>query len=244
MEIANMIDKRRSVRSYTGQPVDEEMLRDIRDFIAQAKPLDPNLPVCGEILGREHVKCVFPWVTPQVLAIYTDRSEGALTNAGFLFQQVDLYLQSLGLGTCWLGMGRLDASTGVALRREDGLEFAMMLAFGHHKGKAPRSGAGDFKRRSLREIADPADERLEPARLAPSSVNSQPWYFVCEGEVFHGFCVRQGVLKKHALSDMNQFDMGLALAHLYVANPEGFRFFRVPQPPARKGYGYVGSFTL
>jgi len=244
MQLIEMIDKRRSVRSYTDEPVDGETLQKIRTFIAQAKPLYPELRISGEIIGREHVKCIFPWVTPQVIAIYTEETEGALVNAGFIFQQTDLYLQSLGLGTCWLGMGRLDSRTGVETVHDDGLEFVMMLAFGHHKGKEMRKGAADFKRRSLSEIADAADARLEPARLAPSSVNSQPWYFTHEGDIIHAYCVRQGILKKHALSDMNQIDMGIALAHLYVANSESFRFFRTEQPREIKGYSYIGSMTL
>jgi len=35
--------------------------------------------------------------------------------------------------------------------------------------------------------------------------------------------------------------MGIALAHLYVADPDNFRFFQAEDPPALPGYEYIGS---
>lgn len=69
---------------------------------------------------------------------------------------------------------------------------------------------------SLEQITDKPDPRLEPARLAPSAVNGQPWYFAHEGETIHIYCNKKG----------SPLDAGIALAHLYVANMESFRFSR------------------
>ena len=43
---------------------------------------------------------------------------------------------------------------------------------------------------------------------------------------------------------MNRIDMGIVLAHLYVANEESFRFFKAENAPGVPGYGYIGSFTF
>ena len=51
-----------------------------------------------------------------------------MENIGFLFQQMDLYLQTLGLGVCWLGMGKLNPKT---TQQVEGMKFVIMLAFGH-----------------------------------------------------------------------------------------------------------------
>ncbi|MBR6555421.1 MAG: hypothetical protein IKT90_04320, partial [Clostridia bacterium] len=75
------------------------------------------------------------------------------------------------------------------------------------------------------------------ARLAPSSINSQPWFFTHEGNVIHAYCTKISVIP-----DMNRIDMGIALAHMYVAEPETFRFFRAENPPPVSGYTYIGSF--
>ena len=129
------------------------------------------------------------------------------------------------------------------MKNEDGLQFTMMLAFGHPK-VAPHRVAAEFKCKSLAEISDMADERLEPARLAPSSVNSQPWYFTHEGDKIHAYCALQGFLKAKMLGDMNQIDMGIALAHMYVANEDTFHFFKDDNAKTIKGYAYIGSFTI
>lgn len=238
MELKEMIGRRKSVRSYASEPLDAATLQEIKDFIIQMKPLDPDIRVAWEIIPASRVKCILPWKAPQLVAIYTEEKEGALENAGFLFQQLDLYLQSRGLGACWLGMGKPDQQ----LAAKDGLPFCMLLAFGTPKGDAPRASAAEFKRKSLTEISDEPDKRLEPARLAPSSVNSQPWYFTHDGDVIHAWRAAPSGLMRKAMERMNRIDMGIALAHLGVCN-EGFRYFRA-EPPEMKGYIYTGSFIL
>ena len=98
-----------------------------------------------------------------------------------------------------------------------------------------------YKRKSLSEISDQEDKKLEPARLAPSSVNSQPWYFIHEDDKIHVYCVNQKLLKY--LGNMNRIDMGIALTHLYTANPDTFQFFRSTPKTNLQGYYYIGSFT-
>lgn len=239
MELKDMIGRRKSVRSYTNEPVDEETLREIEAFIAEIKPLEPDIRVAWEIVPASRVKCILPWKAPQLVAIYAEDKEGALENAGFLFQQLDLYLQGRGLGACWLGMGRPDQQ----LVAKDGLPFCMLLAFGYPKGETLRENANEFKRKALADIADEPDKRLEPARLAPSSVNSQPWYFTHEEGVIHVWRVKPSGLMRRAMERMNRIDMGIALAHLSVSH-EGFRYFRSERPMERKGYCYTGSVTL
>lgn len=244
MNLYEQIFRRKSTRSYTGVPVEEETLDSIRAFLDAARPLNPHLRVRFEIVPRSRVRCLCPWTTPQLVAAYTEEREGALENVGFLLQQLDLYLCSLGLGSCWLGMGRMSDRSTEESPQPDGLKFAIMLAFGHPKGPHTRKNPSEFRRKSLSEISDRSDERLEPARLAPSSVNSQPWYFTHEGDVLHVYCVQKGRFGSRFLTDMNRIDIGIALAHLYAANPETSRFFRAESVPNLKGYQYMGSFSL
>ena len=243
MELKEMIDKRRSVRKYTGIPVDDACLEKIKAFAASMKPLYPHIRVHSQIVTKDQVRFYFPWKTPQLIAIFSEKKEGYLENVGFLFQQLDLYLQSLGLGSCWLGLGKLK-NDDVALDAADGLEFVILLAFGHPEGNARRTGAGEFQRKTMSEISDQNDPRLECARLAPSSTNSQPWYFTHEGETIHAYCSHAGLLRHAMLGTMNKIDMGIALAHLYVENPDTFRFFQAEAPAALSGHHYTGSFTL
>lgn len=234
MTLNEMIYKRKSCRSFTGKPVDAEMIEKIMSF--DMKPLYPDIKTRWDIVPRNQIKCVCPWATPQLIAVYSEETEGWLENVGFLFQQMDLYLQTLGLGVCWLGMGRMNPRTAPKAER---MQFAIMLAFGHPRGDQLRHDLKGFKRKTLAQITDKADPKLEPARLAPSSVNSQPWYFTHEGENIHVYCTQKGMQ-----SHMNRIDMGITLAHLYVSNKDSFRFFKAANASDVPGYGYMGSVTL
>lgn len=242
MEIGNMISRRKSTRSFTREKVDEKTLAQISAFMETMRPLIPGIRVKAKIVDRTDVKCLCPWTTPQVLAIYSEEKEGYLENTGFLFQQMDLYLHTLGLGVCWLGMAKPDSKG--RLQTADGLSFVIMLAFGHPKGSLLRTDESQFHRRPLAAISDREDVRLEPARLAPSSVNSQPWYFVHDGDVIHAYCAIKGLMRTEEPSPMNRIDMGIALCHLYVSNADTFSFFKSADAPLQKGYTYIGSLRL
>lgn len=242
MNLSDMIYKRKSCRSYTGEPVDQETLDKIYEFYKTIRPLYPDIRVEYDILAKDQVKCILPWITPQLMTIFSEDKEGFRENVGFIFQQLDLYMQSIGLGVCWLGMGKINPKEYIT--SNDNMKYVIMLALGHPKGDGLRSGMGEFKRRKLSDICDEKDHRLQVAQYAPSSVNSQPWYFTHEDNAIHLHCVQQGLFKVKTLGDMNRIDVGIALAHLYVANPDTFHFFKTDNVKPVKGYGYIGSFTI
>lgn len=126
MDMKEMICHRKSCRSFTRKPVDGEMIEKILSY--ELVPLYADIKVRMDIVGRKQVKCICPWTTPQLIAVYSEEKEGWLENVGFLFQQMDLYLQTLGLGVCWLGMGRMNPKTTTSV---EGMQFVIMLAFGY-----------------------------------------------------------------------------------------------------------------
>ena len=234
MELKDMITRRKSVRKYAETPVGEDILQALEAFLATAKPLDPTIKLCHRVVDKEQVRFYFPWKAPKLLAIYSEEKPGYLENVGFLYQQADLFLQSKGLGSCWMGLGKVRADD-----PPEGMTFVILLAFGW-PDEPFRQGPGDFKRNA--EIADRPDEALEPARLAPSSTNSQPWYFVHGERSIRVYCSQRGLLKHTMLGTMNRIDMGIALAHLYVAHPNFCHF--TEEAPDLKGYRYTCSITL
>lgn len=242
MEIKNMIYSRKSFRSYSTEELDVNTLRQIEEFIKNARRLYPEEKLFWEIIGPEKIKCIQPWRAPHNIAIYAERKTEALVNLGFVFQQVDLYLQSIGLGSCWLGLGKLVNDAGEEFTDHSGLSCVMMMAFGKSEEKY-RDSTDEFKRKTLAEISDREDKKLEPARLAPSAINGQPWYFVHGDNVIHTYCSER-FFRKQFLGDMNKMDVGIALAHLYEENKDTFRFFAAENAPEIKSHLYIGSFEI
>lgn len=228
------IEKRKSTRAFLPQALNQVTLDGILEYSRGLHRLDPTIETRLEIVEREAVKLVMPWTAPHWGLIYASDHPWAELEVGFRYQQLDLYIQSLGLGVCWVGLGRPKTKLPAAT----GLNFVIMLGFGQLRGSGYRSG--QFRRKNLSEICHPPDTRLEPARLAPSSSNSQPWYFQVSGDYIHCFG-RSGDWRSKLLGRAwMPIDLGIALAHLAISWDE-FDFERLDSPPQHPSYEYIGS---
>lgn len=239
-KLADMIPHRRSVRAYRAECMDDAVLADVQRFMDGLTPLVPGARVEGRIIPTAHGNFMQKWKTPHFIVIFSEQTDDGLLNAGFMYQQLDLYAQSLGLGTCWVGLGSLSDREAVP----EGLKVAVMMAIGLPDEIPQRCGAADFKRKPMAELTDLPDMRLEVLRLAPSATNSQPWYVTHDGEQLHIWREELGLIKQRTHGRMNRIDMGIGLCHLYVAHPDTFRFVKVENPPVQAGQIYVGSVML
>ena len=239
MTLSDMISRRRSVRAYKAEAIAPAVLEDLRAFMAGLVPLIPGAKVEGCIIPTSHGNFMQKWKTPHFIAIFSDGSDDALLNVGFMYQQLDLYAQSLGLGTCWVGLGSLTNDEPVP----EGMKLAVMMAIGIPDGVPERTPA-DFRRKTMQELADQPDDRLEALRLAPSATNSQPWFVTHDGDTLHIWREELGLIKQRTLGRMNKIDTGIGLCHLYAEHPQTFRFWKSENPPMLAGQIYMGSITL
>lgn len=230
MDLASQIYKRKSCRNYLDDEIDLDV---ITEFISGTVPLNENIDYYYKILTREEVNIRTRWSAPYYLALYSPKKENYLENIGFVFQQVSLFLQSIGIGSCWVGM---------ASPKKRDSNFVIVIAFGKSE-RMTRDRSG-FKRKNLSQISDVEDERLIPAQLAPSAINSQPWFFKHSAEGFDVFQIKQNILKRQILKNWNPIDMGIALSHLYVENKDSFEFEIKNNVDDLKGYSYTGSIKL
>ena len=239
MNLSDMISRRRSVRAYKAEAIAPAVLDDLRACMAGLIPLIPGAKVEGRIIPTSHGNFMQKWKTPHFIAIFSDGSDDALLNVGFMYQQLDLYAQSLGLGTCWVGLGSLTGDEPAP----EGMKLAVMMAVGIPDG-VPERTLAEFRRKPMQELTDQPDERLEALRLAPSATNSQPWFVTHAGDTLHIWREELGIIKQRTLGRMNKIDMGIGLCHLYVEHPQTFRFWREEHPPTLAGQIYMGSITL
>ena len=98
MSLNKMINRRRSVRRYSGESLSESELQEITQQCMAVKPLYDGIKVKIELADREDIKSMLPFITPKVLCLYSEVKEGYLENAGFVLQQMDLWLQEKGYG--------------------------------------------------------------------------------------------------------------------------------------------------
>jgi hypothetical protein len=209
------IFKRKSVRNYTLEFLDEQTLKEIQAFSSSVKRLDPTIKTEIRFASRDEIKLVLPIKAPHYLMFYSEKSEGYLVNAGYMLQQIDLFLSMNRIGCCYLGMAQ---PTQVAKDQSD-LDFVMVLAFGNPLETVHRLNLEAFKRKSLGEIAHNINDEqfqlvVEAARVAPSASNKQPWYFVNDHDMMHIYRNKPGFLKAFLYERMNQIDIGIVLYHM------------------------------
>ena len=230
MNLENQIYVRKSCRKYLDAKIDENL---IHNFLKRVKPLNPSINYYYEILSQDEVNLRTRWSAPYYLALYSQRKDNYLENIGFIFQQLSLYLQSQDIGSCWVGMGSV---------KNNNPDFIILIAFG--KSDQMSRDINDFKRKKLGDISDFEDEKLIPAQLAPSAVNSQPWYFKHNLEGFDVYQVRHNVLKRKIFGKWSPVDIGIALAHLYVSNPDSFEIYENDEAEKIRGYDYSCSIKI
>jgi nitroreductase len=209
------------------EPVDKKIIDGIYQFLEDTKPLYPEIAVRIKIYPEEGQKVRFSGfrnvTAPHYLVLYTEKKERSERNAGYLIQQIALYLTGRGVGSCCQGMVKKQDRK----LMEDGFVCAMVMAFGYPKtsGKVAEKGTAS-RRRSLEELCvfknqpkAPVHELLEAARLAPSSFNSQPWRFVVYENRFHIFSKKPAGARL-GLDSYHDFNFGILLANICEAAEE------------------------
>lgn len=215
-QLYKAIFHRRSIRKYDMKPLPADTIEKLQGYASKAKPLDESIRYEFAYLGSAEVKNLLPIKAPHYICLYSEKKGNYLMNAGFLLQQVDLYLSDSNLASCWLGMAKPAKGVPVLM---NGLEFVIMLAFGNTTEPIHRANTSEFKRKSLPEISSVAgaDALLEPVRLAPSASNTQTWFFSGDLDVITVSRKKLNFLKAQVYGKMNQIDIGIALFHLWLS---------------------------
>lgn len=213
----------KSVKNYLFDGLGTQMLEDILNEYGEIKGLfggiETELVILDNRKGEYKLLGMLGIRAPYYLVIYSEEKDRAMMNAGYLMEQMSLYLCSRGLGSCFVGTPLLKKK----YARRNGKKLMAVLAFGKAKGSCTRKPI-EAKRLSLGELCVYKEmprqwmkQLLEAARMAPSSGNSQPWRFVVFDNRIHIFS------KKHASDRLGRFDelnFGIMFAHMMVVAEE------------------------
>ena len=259
---------RRSVRTYSGQTLDDKVKAQLMDFAENIE--NPfGIPVEFRVLdGKEHgLKC--PVVTGTDLYVGGKIRKGPDANLafGYSFEAFILYAQSLGVGTVWLGgtMNRGAFEAAMELEPNEMMPCATPIGYAAEtmsiREKMMRAGIKADQRKPLGELffdgdfntpltAEKAGNLLQPlemVRLAPSAVNRQPWRLLIQDGQVHFFLKRDVGAGRDDKLDMQMVDMGIALCHFQLAARQcgiNADFCRDDYQHLSEKMEYIGSFVL
>lgn len=223
MNLYEAISLRKSVRSYEMDSINPQILKDIYAYHEEIEGLNAGIrteiSVIDNTKGQQKRLSLFGVKAPYYLAIYSEDKDRSQMNAGYIMEQLSLYLCTRGLGSCFVG-GTMPKRS---LRVVNDKKLVIMLAFGRAKEKNKRRPA-DAKRMALDELCVYKEvprqwmkQLLDGARMAPSSMNSQPWRFVVYDNRIHIFA------KKHNSNHLGvweEFNFGVMLSHLMIVAEE------------------------
>jgi nitroreductase len=236
------IFKRKSVRKIDPSPLDQVTLERITSQFSVVKPMLPGIRTEMKLMTSKDVRGMFKVDAPHFLAIFSEEKEGFLLNAGFMMQQMDLFLSANGIGSCWQGGPKPTKEA----EKVAGLEFVVLLAFGKPLEKVHRESLSEFKRRPLSDITNIGgkEDLIEPARLAPSGMNNQPWFFVDGNGAINAY-YHKSIVADH----MNQISVGIAISHIWLTARHIGKEAELTIDPTLsskgpKGYAYAASLRL
>lgn len=177
------------------------------------KPMTTGIKTEFKIISPDQVRRAMK-KAPHYIAAFSEAKDVYMANVGFMLQQMDLYFSDTGLGSCWQGIPQPTKE----VKECSNLEFVILMAFGNSRETLHRTSVSQFKRKPLSEITDiqGADELLEPARLAPSAVNWQNWYFTGDKNLIHAYSFKPSFLRRLG-GKYFPINVGIAVCHLEVA---------------------------
>ena len=106
-ELYPMISKRKSFhlfRNCGNEHISEEELDEIKKAWESFEPLCPDIRTAIRIIPAS--KVAFKRDAEYCVLIYSEEKQNWLQNAGYLGQQLDLWLASKNIGSLWFGIGK------------------------------------------------------------------------------------------------------------------------------------------
>ncbi len=244
------IFQRSSVRKFQMKPIDAKTMEQLNHYMQSVSVLHPEASYRIAVVETDRetqmpVKGRFRVEAPYYLVLSAKDHPYAAKNAGFVMEQIVLYLVTKGIATCYLGDVKMT-------RPSEYYQTMIVVAFGRpvstlypvRSKRKPLADLVHYKEGTTPQIR----KILEAGRVAPSALNMQPWRFVVYAKRVHLF-MKEGPKFLGRWREMQEIAMGIVMVHMALAAEEQWLNWRL-QPIADmaerelKGYQYVATLSL
>ena len=230
--IADIIQRRKSVRTYDGRPLADADRAQLEAYL-QSVDNPFGIPVAFRLLDARPNRLTSPVIlgAEQYVAAKVARVPNCELAFGYSFERFCLKAASMGLGTVMLAatLSRDTFERAIEVGPNEVMPVASPVGYpaakrsvreslmrkGIHADERLPFGSlffdGGFDRPLSPESAGPFGEALALLRLAPSAANKQPWRAVVAGGSVHFYECK--TVKDSPLGDIQKVDIGIGLAH-------------------------------
>ena len=212
----SMIFKRKSFHIFRDIGIiNATELRNIEEAYKTFTPLVSEIKTAIKIVPAEETTCKRG--QEYCILLYSEKKENYLQNIGYIGEQLDLYLASLGIGALWFGIGKPDEPT------YNGLDFVIMIAIAKMPKDKFRKDMFKSKRKTLQEIWDGEyyQDIGNIVRFTPSACNTQPWKVSAEEKSLTIYRYKKpgkrGIMPADKVAHYNRIDIGIFLCILELS---------------------------
>ena len=269
MKISEVIEKRRSVRTFDGTKLREE---DAQAIMECAKNVENPyaIPITWKMLDAGKYGLSSPVIVgaDTYVAGKMRRVPHAEEAFGYSFEKIVIFAESIGVGTTWIAGTMNRSAFEKAMALENGEVMPCVSPLGYPAKRMSlretmmRKGIraddrldfdelffdGSFEKPLTEEKAGKIKEALKAVRLAPSAVNRQPWRIVKVGNKVHFYEKRNKGYVSDNGWDLQKIDMGIALSHFSIVAEEcGLKvtlYLEEPDISNADGLVYIASFAI
>lgn len=217
MTLLEAIDIRHSVRHYIRKALPQETVDALRTKIEDCNR-EGNLHiqlVLNEPKGFSGMICYGQFSgVENYLVMAGKKADDLDERIGYYGEQLVLFAQQLGLGTCWAGLTYSKIKGTYNL--EDDEKIACMIALGY-----PDDPGRNLKRKSINQLSNVSDSTpewfmagVEAAQKAPTAVNQQKFFLEYLGVKDGRHTVR--IKRLFSLAGYTKMDLGIVKLHFEI----------------------------
>lgn len=205
MNYKNLILNKRSVRKFKNERIKESDFRIMKEYMNSSKKLLPKLDIDFKVYNKREVYQKLDKIAgyngymveaPNYIIILSDKDEGYIENSGYIGEKLILKARDLGIDSCWVTFEDSDLIKD-RLQIVSDKEVTAIIALGYGDVVKSKASSSDSDRLGVDKIVyidewgksssiDILEERglldaFSFARMAPSTLNRQPWRFIIDG---------------------------------------------------------------
>ena len=215
MTLEEAIYERHSVRDYIDEPLSQELIDSLEDKIRKVNAkssLNIQL-VVNEPTAFKGIKSYGKFHGVANYIVMAGKNARDLdSRVGYYGEQLVLYVQTLGLNTCWVGMTYGKTKGAYSLNEGEKVSCVIALGYGTTQGSRHKIKTVEQVSNATPDTPEWFRGGVEAALLAPTAINQQKFFFEYRGTGEDG----KGIVrlkKGFSLFGYTNLDSGIAKLH-------------------------------
>ena len=221
MTLLEAVSARHSVRKYVDKELSADIIAALQDKIAECNKVG-NLNIQ---LVQNETRAFTGMLSygqfsgvKNYLVMVGKKSKDLDERVGYYGEQLVLFVQTLGLNTCWVGLSYRKVPEAYNVGKDEKLVCMIALGYGETQGFS-------HKIKSIEEVSNASDitpswfkKGVEAALLAPTAVNQQRFSFEHVG--VKNNCHQIRAKKGFSMIGYTKIDLGIAKYHFEIGAGE------------------------